>query len=539
VPPSPSGEGQGGGKGEGRGGVLPPSPPLPRKAGESRRPPPLVSMRGIAKRFGQVRAAADVDLTLNAGDILGLLGENGAGKTTLMNILFGTYAADAGTIEVEGSPVAIRNSADALNHGIGMVHQHFELVARHTVLENLLVGKAGPDGRLSRAKALDRLAKIGSDYHLALDPARLVGDLSVGEQQRVEIAKSLVRGARILVLDEPTATLTPHETDGLFRALRSMVAKGMGVIFISHKLGEVIEITNRITVMRHGKVVADRQNDGNLSKPELARLMCGRDLVPPDKEVVAAGAPLLVLDHVSTAAGRAALSDVSLTLRAGEIVGIAGVSGNGQRDLADLVAGVLPPERGTISVAGAVVAHPSPKAMQALRIGRVPEDRLTTGMIAALPLSQSMALPFVDTPPFSRHGLLNRTAIRRFAADQIARFDIRTSGPEARTGTLSGGNLQKALIAREMAREPRILLAAQPTRGIDVGATEFIHGQFLKLRASGGAVLLISEDLEELFALSDRIAVMYRGRIMADLPVAEATVERVGLLMAGEAEKAA
>jgi simple sugar transport system ATP-binding protein len=496
-------------------------------------------MRGISKSFGAVQATDAVDLTLNTGDILGLLGENGAGKTSLMNVLFGTYAADAGTIEVEGRAVAIRSSADALNFGIGMVHQHFELVARHTVIENLLVGKAGPDGRLSRRKAIERLAQIGCDYHLDLDPDRLVGDLSVGEQQRVEIAKSLVRGARILVLDEPTATLTPREADGLFRALRAMTARGMGVIFISHKLGEVLEITNRITIMRNGRVVAERENDGSLAKPELARLMCGRDLVPPQKPASVPGAPLLALEHISTAGTGAALQDVSLALHAGEIVGIAGVSGNGQRELADLVAGVLRPAQGTMSVAGAVVVDPSPKRMQALKVGRVPEDRLTTGMIGALPLAESMALPWVDRPPFSRRGILNRAAIRRFATEQIQKFDIRTSGPEARTGTLSGGNLQKALLARELARDPKILLAAQPTRGIDVGATEFVHGQFLALRASGGAVLLISEDLEEIFALSDRIAVMYRGRIMADLPVAEASVERVGLLMAGVEEKAA
>jgi simple sugar transport system ATP-binding protein len=497
-------------------------------------------MRGVSKRFGAVQACADVDLTLYPGDILGLLGENGAGKTTLMNILFGAYAADAGTIEVEGRALEIRNSADALNAGIGMVHQHFELAPRHTVLENLLIGRAGPDGRLSRRMAKERLAALGRDYHLDLDPNRLVGDLSIGEQQRVEIAKSLIRGARILVLDEPTATLTPRETEGLFRALRAMTARGMGVIFISHKLGEVLEITSRITVMRHGRVVAERTNDGGLTKPELARLMCGRELTPPAKRPVAPGPPLLTLRGIATGGrGRIALEDVSLTLRAGEIVGIAGVSGNGQRELADLVAGVLLPAEGAVEVAGEVVAVPSPSAMQARRVGRVPEDRLAIGMIGAMPLSESMALPFIDAPPFSRRGLLDRVAIRRFAADQIARFDIRTAGPEARTGTLSGGNLQKALLARELANEPKILLAAQPTRGIDVGATEFVHGEILALRARGGGVLLISEDLEELFQLSDRIAVMYRGRIMADMPIADATIERVGLLMAGVEERAA
>jgi general nucleoside transport system ATP-binding protein len=301
----------------------------------------------------------------------------------------------------------------------------------------------------------------------------------------------------------------------------------------------VIAVTNRIVIMRHGKVVAERSNDGALAKPELARAMCGRELKPPVKPTVKAGAPLLVLEGIAAGGGgRVRLEDVSLALHAGEIVGIAGVSGNGQRELADLVAGVLPPTRGRIEVAGRIVKAPSPRRMQALRIGRVPEDRLATGMVSAMALSESMALPFIGERPFSRRGVLNFPEIRRFASDQIVRFDIRTSGPEARTGTLSGGNLQKALLARELARDPLILLAAQPTRGVDVGAAEFIHNEFLKLRSSGGAVLLISEDLEELFAVADRIAVMYRGRILADVPIEEASVDRIGLLMAGEEDAA-
>ena len=498
---------------------------------------PLLSMRGVSKSFGAVAACRGVDLALAEGDILGLLGENGAGKTTLMNILFGTYAADAGSIAIDGKEVSIADSADALQLGIGMVHQHFHLVPKHTVLENLLVGRPGRSGALTKRKVIAELEALGRDFHIDLDPHMPVARLSVGEQQRVEIAKALIRGARILILDEPTATLTPREAQGLFRALKAMKAKGIGVIFISHKLGEVLELTNRIAVMRHGALVAERENDGSLSKAELARLMCGRELDPPQKPKALLGPALLDLSHITTGGkGRVALKDVTLEIRSGEILGVAGVSGNGQRELADLVAGVLPPVSGTIAVGGELVMDPSPRRMQALKIGRVPEDRLSTGMIASLSLAESMALPWITQAPFSRGGVLDRGAIRRFAESQIRSFDIRTSGPEARTGTLSGVNLQKALLARELAMQPKLLVAAQPTRGIDIGATEFVHRQLLDLRAKGGGVLLISEDLEELFALSDRIAVLYAGRVMAALPIAQATVERVGLLMAGVEE---
>ena len=501
----------------------------------------ILALRGICKSFGSVRANQDVDLTLHKGDILGLLGENGAGKTTLMNVLFGTYAADSGHIEIDGKPVTINDSAAAIACGIGMVHQHFHLVASHSVLENLMVGQKGKYGTLDRADAEARLAKIGKEYDLTLAPETLVGDLTIGEQQRLEIIKALFRGARILILDEPTAVLTPQETEGLFKAMRALVDKGMGVIFISHKLFEVREITNHMMIMRQGVVTATLDNTPDLTDRQLGELMCGHELTPPEKPTVDVGRVLLRLSNI-TAGGtpdRPAVKDVSLEVRAGEIIGLAGVSGNGQSQLAEVIAGVLPPHSGEIEIDGEVVSPLSVKAVKARGIGRVPEDRMGTGLITTLPLSDSMVLPRIDQPPFSRYGVLNRGAIRDFVAEQVERFRIKTAGVDVRTGTLSGGNLQKALLAREMAWDPLVLLVAQPTRGIDVGAGEFVHREFLDMRARGRGLLVISEDLEELFTLSDRIAVIYEGRIMGIIPDAEATAQNVGMLMAGFQEAAA
>jgi len=497
-------------------------------------PTPLLAMRGIGKRFGAVQANRNVELTLQPGDILGLLGENGAGKTTLMNILFGTYSPDEGTIEIDGQPVEIHNSAAAIAHGVGMVHQHFHLVPRHTVLENLMVGRPGRRGLLDKAAAIARLDEIGRHFQLVLDPGRLVGDLTIGEQQRLEIIKALFSGARILILDEPTAALTPQEADGLFDALRAMAAEGMGVIFISHKLHEVRAITSHVMVMRLGEVVANLENAPEVSQGHLAELMCGHELTPPVKPEKQPGRWLLHLRDVATdIRGRTNLAGISLDVRAGEIVGIAGVSGNGQRELAEVIAGMLPLAAGSLEVDGAAVPRPSPNIMQALGVGRIPEDRMGTGLITSLPLSDSMVLPRIGEAPFSRHGILDHRAIRAFVEEQIERFGIKADGPDIRAGTLSGGNLQKALLARELAWNPLVLLAAQPTRGLDVGAARFVHEQFLDLRARDRAVLLISEDLEEIFTLSDRIAVMYEGRIIGVLPIAEADVRKVGLMMAG------
>ncbi len=499
----------------------------------------LLAMRGIVKRFAGVAACDAVDLTLFAGDVLGLLGENGAGKTTLMNVLFGTYAADAGSITVDGQPVHIRHSADALKLGIGMVHQHFHLVPRHSVLENLMVGRRGRGLVLDRAGAAVRLAEIGRQYRLKLPPDAIVGELTIGEQQRLEIVKALFRGARILILDEPTAALTPAETEGLFDAVRAMASQGMGVILISHKLGEVRAVTSRIMVMRQGRRVAERANDATVSEALLAELMCGHAIAPARRPAQAPGRPLLRLAGVSTTGSeRRRLKDLSLEIRAGEIVGVAGIAGNGQRELADVIAGMLTPLAGSIEIDGQPVAKLDPRRAQALGIGRVPEDRIATGLLTQSPLAHSMALPRIRRPPFSRGGLLDRRAIRRFAEAQIDRFAIRAAGPLVRTGTLSGGNLQKALLARELAWDPLVVLAAQPTRGLDVGATEFVHNTFLSLRAAGRGLLVISEDLEELCEIADRIVVMSGGRIVGDFAVGDASLATIGLLMAGAGEAA-
>ncbi|HED12245.1 MAG TPA: ABC transporter ATP-binding protein [Gammaproteobacteria bacterium] len=496
-------------------------------------------MRGICKYFGSVRANEEVDLTVTPGEIIGLLGENGAGKTTLMNVLFGVYTADAGQIDIAGTPATIRNAADALHLGVGMVHQHFHLVSHHSVMENLLVGQPGRWGQLDRPYIEQRLQEIRSRFGLEMNLDDQVRDLSIGQQQRLEIIKALLRGARLLILDEPTASLTPQEADGLFDALRAMAAQQMGVIFISHKLHEIRAVTTRVVIMRYGRVTATVVNDDSTTNRQLAELMCEHEIVAPVKASSTPGRELLRLVGICTAGGlRPALQDIDLQVHAGEILGVAGVSGNGQTELADVMSGMLTPLSGQMWLDGQVLRKITPRQVQRQGLGRIPEDRMHTGLITTLPLSSCMVLPRIHEHRFSRFGVLNRKAIRQFTKEQMQAFDVRASGPDVRTGTLSGGNLQKVLLARELAWDPTVLLAAQPTRGLDIAAAQFVHEHLLRLRTEGKAVVLISEDLEELFALSDRIVVMYEGVINGRMPIAEATVQNVGLLMAGITEAA-
>jgi general nucleoside transport system ATP-binding protein len=508
-------------------------------------PPIVLALSGITKQFGSLLANDAVDLELRRGEILALVGENGAGKTTLMNILFGHYVADAGEVLVAGPDdglVALEpgSPAAALGHGIGMVHQHFTLAENLTGLENIVLGTE-PSLRPRLATAPRRKLKAlmkGSGLTVDLDVQ--VSRLAVGEKQRVEILKALYRDVRILVLDEPTAVLTPQEAEGLFQIVRRLAAQGLAVIFIAHKLGEVLAVSDRIAVLRGGRKVGEMATR-DVDRRHIAELMVGRD-VPASRRILRApGAPLLELRDVtvSGADARNSLHQASLTVREGEIVGIAGVSGNGQAALAQLVSGIARPASGDMRLYGAPVKRHDPRAFARAGIARIPEDRHHDGIIGAMTVAENVVIEEVREPAFQMAGFLRRDAIRARAEAAIRDYDVRCPGPDAPARLLSGGNIQKLILARVLDRRPRLVLANQPTRGLDIGAQTEIQRRLLEARQSGVGVLLISEDLDELMVLSDRIAVMHGGHLTEARPTETLDRGVLGLLMAGHHDQEA
>jgi ABC-type uncharacterized transport system ATPase subunit len=494
--------------------------------------PPAVELRGVTKRFGALVANDGIDLSVARGEVHALLGENGAGKTTLMRTLYGLTRPDAGLILIDDRPVSIRSPKDAIAAGIGMVTQHFTLVRPMTVTENVVLGAT--DGvRVRLDLAATRVADAAKRFGVRADPLAWVADLSVGEQQRVEVLKALYRDCRVLILDEPTAVLVPQEVESLFASLRRLCAEGIAVVFISHKLHEVREISDRVTVLRRGAVVGTRVT-AEVDDRELASLMIGRQTVGVQRPGHSSGgAPVLRVDRLSALSRRGlpALRQVSLEVRRGEILGVAGVSGNGQTELVDVLCGMRASTTGRVELDGAELTGAKPAEVVAAGVGRIPEDR-RAAVVGELSVAQNLALEHLRE--FRRGAQLDERALRRHAEELIARFEIRAR-PDDPAMTLSGGNLQKLVLARVLSRDPKAIVVSQPTRGLDVGATEYVHGELLAQRARGAGVLLVSEDLDELLALADRLIVLYEGEIVGELAAAGADPERLGLLMAGSA----
>ncbi len=498
---------------------------------------PILELRGITKRFPGVLANDHIDLTLNKGEIHALLGENGAGKSTLMNILYGLYAPDEGEIIVGGKKVNVESPRDAIGAGIGMVHQHFMLVPVFTVTENVILGDESIQMGifLDRKSAAAKIQEISEKYHLAVDAGSYVRDLPVGVQQRVEIIKLLYREADILILDEPTAVLTPQEVDELFSIMRSLVDQGKSIIFITHKLREVLEFADRITVIRGGKVVGSTTPQ-EADKNKLAAMMVGRaidlnvDKAPAKPEdIVLDVNNLVVLDDID----QVAVKGVSFEVRAGEILGIAGVQGNGQTELVKTLTGLSHAVDGQINMIGEDITTASPRKITELGVAHIPEDRQKDGLVLSSSIADNLVLNTYYLEPFANKVIIQDKTVLDNAVDIVKKFDVRTPSPITNVGSLSGGNQQKVIIGREFSRPIRFLVASQPTRGLDVGSIEYIHQRIIEKRDAGCAILLVSTELDEVMELSDRIAVMYRGQIIAVVNAADVTKEQVGLLMAG------
>jgi simple sugar transport system ATP-binding protein len=495
-----------------------------------------VKMHGITKKFPGVLANDNVDFDVNASEVHALLGENGAGKSTLMKILYGLYHQDSGDIIVNDEHVNINTPTDAIRRGIGMIHQHFMLVPTLTVTENVALGLKSSRGPLTDLNRVsDRIVKLADTYSLKIDPDAYIWQLSVGQQQRVEIIKALYRGADLLILDEPTAVLTPQEVDELFGIMRQMVKDGYALIFISHKLHEVIEISNRVTVLRNGVKIGTRPTS-EVNKQELAEWMVGHAInFITTTDQAKCGPVRLRLDDVSCESDRGTkgLQKINLELCSGEILGIAGVSGNGQRDLAEVITGLREPTSGKIYLEDEDITGADAYSLINKMLSYIPEERMRDGMIKNFSVAENMILREHDQPKFSKNGFLKLNAIESHTKELINRFQIKTPSHRTLAKSLSGGNIQKIVLARELSRKPRTIIAAQPTRGLDIGAAEYVREQLVKQRNEGAAVMLISEDLDEIFALSDRIAVIYEGKIMGILSREDATKEKIGLMMAG------
>lgn len=503
---------------------------------------PVLEARGITKRFPGVVANDHVDFSLQAAEIHCLLGENGAGKTTLMNILYGLYHQDEGEILVRGQPVRVTGPHQAIALGIGMVHQHFMLIPTLTVTENVMLGVESTRGPfLERESAAQRVRELSRQYGLEVDPDALVRDLSVGIQQRVEIIKALYRQAEILILDEPTAVLTPQEVEDLFEVMRSLARQGKAIIFITHKLREVLKVADRITVLRQGKVVGSTRPAAT-SQQELATMMVGREVIlKVEKGEARPRRAVLELRQLEVLSdrGRPAVRGISLEVRSGEILGVAGVQGNGQSELVEAITGLRPVSAGQILLDGEEVSGRSPRHIEERGTAHVPEDRQGVGLVVAFSVRDNLLLNQYFKPPYRRGAVLQEEVWDRSAEGLVRRFDIRTPSIHASVSSLSGGNQQKVIVAREFSRDTHLVVAAQPTRGLDVGSIEYIHRLLVEKRDQGAAILLVSSELDEILGLSDRIAVLYRGEIMGLLEPQQFSRELLGLLMAGVRPEAA